>query len=162
MCRAIARQCQMDPKHYMPQLEGFANIAKGSTSHNSPHFLMMHYRVNTHLKRYKIALDYFIRMLLAILDVCWDTSDKGDKGDERESIEELIKDVKSAGEGLVRSIEDNDLYTYTLPKLSSVEQYAPPSTVPATVHSTVSAYSATIANITTHIQGLVSRVRGNT
>lgn len=75
MCRAVAKQCQMDPKVYLPLLTEFESI--GSTTWGiAPevesndydrvqcrNFCFMKFRVHEHLKRYQDAVEWGARML---------------------------------------------------------------------------------------------------
>jgi hypothetical protein len=66
MARAVARQCQMDPKHYMPLLEGFESIGKvvetvaekGIDSVSMYRNMLMRFHVNHHLHRHEKCVEY--------------------------------------------------------------------------------------------------------
>jgi hypothetical protein len=62
MTRAVARQCQMDPRVYLPLVEGFELLGRGFES-GSPQVALMHFKVNVHLKRSETAVHWAIELL---------------------------------------------------------------------------------------------------
>ena len=64
MSRAIARQCQMDPKTYLPLLEGFEAIGKqgGGVAGSYEHWVM-HLAVALHLKRPTMVIECGVEAL---------------------------------------------------------------------------------------------------
>ncbi len=66
MSRAIARQCQMDPKAYLPMLEGFQAIGdQGDGRPGSYEHWVMHVAVGLHLKRPEMVIECGIKALAA-------------------------------------------------------------------------------------------------
>jgi hypothetical protein len=72
MCRAVAKQCQMDPKVYLPLLSEFEAIANTwpvseSDDSSGPvecrNFCLMKFRVHEYLKRYQDAVEWGARTL---------------------------------------------------------------------------------------------------
>eukprot|EP01033_Poteriospumella_lacustris_P009082 gene9081-6530_t len=62
LARAVARQCQMDPKVYLPLLETFESIGRGYAAGSLPQ-LLMHLHVQHHLARVWATVDDFVRLL---------------------------------------------------------------------------------------------------
>jgi hypothetical protein len=62
LARAVARQCQMDPKVYLPLLETFESIGRGHAVGSLPQ-LLMHLHVQHHLARVWATVDDFVRLL---------------------------------------------------------------------------------------------------
>ena len=64
MCRAVARQCQMDPKAYLPLLEGFEAIGnQGDGGRGSYEHWVMHMAVGLHLQRHEMVIESGIKAL---------------------------------------------------------------------------------------------------
>ena len=49
LCRAIGRQCQMDPKHYLPLISSFESMGQGYTEDHYQ-FVYMMYAIAKHVK----------------------------------------------------------------------------------------------------------------
>lgn len=62
MARAVARQCQMDPKSYLPLLERFESVGRGYPVDSLPN-LLMHGQVHFHLQRASPGVACFVRLL---------------------------------------------------------------------------------------------------
>ncbi len=122
MARAIARQCQMDPKVYLPLLEGFESIAKGFSITSSLGYLML-YRVNKHLKRNEVATEAFCKLIRTLHedDVKWSNNDSGTLESEvaggkiisKEQVQSLISTAEKELLPQVIEIvkEDNSFHT---------------------------------------------------
>ena len=116
MARAVARQCQMDPKAYLPLIEGFEALGRGFEA-GSSQVALMHFKVNHHLKRHSEAVDWAVRLLSVYL-----TSEV--PVNEAQPVLPL-SDVTTVVKELRAIIKADDLYTYTLPKLATLATTLP-------------------------------------
>ena len=109
MAKAIARQCQMDPKVYMPLIERFEAIGRGY--HSDPkafQYNKMHHSVHIHLKQHEAAITWGVKCIESLMT--YNNSLQSDSADEAASI---------GNESLAITKESN-LYEHTLPLLTSL------------------------------------------
>lgn len=104
--RAVARQCQMDPKEYLPLIESFEMIGKGHDE-GSIMFNLMHFKVNLHLKRHKEAVEWGCKLVEVY------------SGNKSESAHKEI--IVSTTSTVVSLVETDKLFDIILPKLISLE-----------------------------------------
>jgi hypothetical protein len=118
VARAVARQCQMDPKVTLPLLESFASIGRGF-GEGSPQVALMHFRANMHLQRHTQAVDWCLALLsrmhtaAASAAAAADADSQPDVLPPKEAIEQAVSDLKSV-------VKSEDLYAYAIPKVSHV------------------------------------------
>eukprot|EP01034_Spumella_vulgaris_P024576 gene24576-30941_t len=122
MSRAVARQCQMDPKAYLPLLERFELMGRGHNEGSVQHALM-HFRVNAHLYRYHQVIDWGVKLLNALLThaALFSVSTTGSESTDATDTVQLLTEVVRAAEELTKTVDKQDLFAYALPKLYSVE-----------------------------------------
>lgn len=109
MARAVARQCQMDPRAYLPLVEGFEVIARGFDS-AAPQFSLMRFRVNVHLKRHTHALDAAVQFLGRVRRF----------GASNDASETLYQEAASAVTALKGIVKAEGLHSYVLPRLAGL------------------------------------------
>lgn len=101
MAKAIARQCQMDPKSYLPLLESFECIGKGCSNDSFQHALM-HYAVNIHLKINEKSVDWGLKAMEFYNKIN----------------SNICPEILDLTKKLVDVADANDMYEYTLPRLT--------------------------------------------
>jgi hypothetical protein len=106
MARAVARQCQMDPKAYLPLVEGFEVIARGFES-ASPQYSLMRFRVNVHLKRHSQAVDAALQFL-GRMHSCSDAADP--VYDEAVSVIAVLRKI----------VKEESMHAHILPRLAGL------------------------------------------
>ena len=155
MSRAVARQCQMDPKAYLPLVESFEAIGRGFAL-NSPHTALMHFKVNAHLKRHTRAIDWTVHLLQRIY-VVESTPDGVDTSpvDMRSDIVTVIYELKSF-------IKAEALHTYALPRLSGLQESLsldPVTVLAGSKNMSISEFSASECSYAVLICRLLSDLR---
>ena len=109
LAKAVARQCQMDPKAFMPLISSFEAVGKGEKD-GSPRYCLMHHGVNKHLKRYEKAVDFALQCLQAIGAVDAESCDLNDDDDDAIDLSALSADTLSI-------VTANTLFEYAMPML---------------------------------------------
>ena len=106
MAKAVARQCQMDPKSYLPLLESFENIGRGYNT-DTFQYALMHYAVNIHLKNNEKSIDWGLKAMESYYNATYSSSNSS----ESSEISELTKK-------LIDIVNKNNLYEYAVPRLT--------------------------------------------
>jgi hypothetical protein len=111
IAKAIARQCQMDPKVYLPLINEFQAIGEGHDN-QSIYAYLMHIAVNRHLDRQMKIIDYCLLAISAYYhsdDIVRANVDKEQQGLE------YITDT------ILGTVREHKCYTYILPRVT--QQY---------------------------------------
>lgn len=110
--RAVARQCQMDPKVYLPVVESFETLGRGFES-ASPQVAIMHFKVNQHLKRFLKAVEWAVALL--------ESAHNAHSATEESVEANLVASITTVIQELKVIIKAEELYRFTLPKLAALE-----------------------------------------
>lgn len=107
MSRAIARQCQMDPKAYLPLLEGFEAIGRLGSGPGSYEHWVMHVEVALHLKRPESVISSGLQALSI------SPSSSASSADAVEA----VMDPQTVSRHILSSTKDAKLYMLVLEQL---------------------------------------------
>ena len=105
MAKAVARQCQMDPKVYLPLLESFEIIGRGYND-NDYRYALMHYTVSTHLKNDENSINWGLQAMELYYN--------------NNSSDKICSEISDLTRKLVNIVSTNDMYNYALPRLSQL------------------------------------------
>ena len=103
MAKAVARQCQMDPKVYLPLLESFEIIGRGY-NHNDYQYALMHYTVNIYLKNNEKSINWGLQAMELYYNI--------------NNCDEISPEISDLTRKVVDIVTTNDMYNYALPRLS--------------------------------------------
>jgi hypothetical protein len=109
MARAVARQCQMDPKAYLPLIEGFQNIGKGKPV-GSIDEAVMRFQVFVHLNSHSKAIEYGIKALKLFIMM---------SESESAAVDNTIISVGTIADTLFTIVKANDLFASAISLLNS-------------------------------------------
>lgn len=112
MTRAVARQCQMDPKAYLPLVESFESLGRGFES-SAPQFAVMHFKVNQHLGRFTEAAKWAVTLL--------ESAHNAHSADATSVHVDLAASISVVIQELKTIIKAEDLHKFILPKLAALE-----------------------------------------
>ena len=116
MARAVARQCQMDPKLYLPLLESFQTIGAQHSAESMQHSAMR-FHVNVHLKRFELAVVWGMALLRRGSAVSLRPSEPHEiTGTSQYKVNAF--DFEYVVDTLFKIIADNDLYHLAIPMLN--------------------------------------------
>jgi hypothetical protein len=107
MARAVARQCQMDPKVYLPLVEGFQAIGNGRPV-GSLEESVMRFQVYVHLINHSRAVEYGIKSLSLYARFPAVSNDS-------------LPSVESVADTIFRVVKENELFAEAIPLLNSSE-----------------------------------------
>lgn len=132
MARAVARQCQMDPKVYNPLIEQFESIAMSTTGEfiSKPFYdAMTRFEVNYHLNRWEKCVAAGIDVLVARIGTDLDSlvvsltrsGESKDSFDESEiKSKASIRTIDSVISIVLKAVCDHDLYLVAISQLDPV------------------------------------------
>ena len=145
MARAVARQCQMDPKAYLPLIESFQSVARGSPA-ESVRYAVMQFKINVHLKRHAEAAHSGVAVLerflqpemhhlsasssVTIVTTATLNNDHSSRANpdvsnagmavSKDSFARLLEDVMATASQLVGIVASESLHLLVLPRLSAL------------------------------------------
>lgn len=109
MAKAIARQCQMDPKVYMPLIERFEAIGKGYYSNPKAfQYTKMHYCVHIHLKQHEAAVSWGAKCIESLMTY------------NNSNVTNSVEEAASIGNESLAITKESSLYEHTLPLLTAL------------------------------------------
>jgi elongator complex protein 1 len=127
LARAVARQCQMDPKVYLPLLEKFESIGRGHAKNSLP-FTLMHLNVQHHLSRAWETVEDFV----SLLRLLYQSETSGDSVSivSQEQVETalqlaeemMLSSTVSSSSGANSNPPQSELMVKLLPQLVQLEQ----------------------------------------
>lgn len=149
MARAVARQCQMDPKAYLPLLKGFEDLGldpkgMGESKGEKDEFKVqlageigvtwraarMHFAVAVHLKLHEEAVEWAIMVLTAAGYKSGEIHDVVGEA-EGEGMEETVQRIIEAVHSIItkkdgKGAKDVDMFAFSLPRLVRLVRYLTP------------------------------------